>query len=83
MEKELYYCKVTWYDDYKEKNETATLLTLANSYSQAAEYTTESFHYVEEIHIEKIATNYGGDVNCIYIDDSKQTFDMIKEYNDY
>ena len=77
--KNIYYCKVTWFNDKEEKNITETVLVLAKSYSQAISQVEKSFFYIEEISVEKI----GDDVNCIYVDDSNSTREMIKEYNVY
>ena len=75
----IYYCKVTWFNDDEEKNVTETALALAESYSQAISKIEKSFAYIEELFVEEI----GSDVNCIYIDDSNSTREMIKDYNAY
>ena len=75
----IYYCKVTWFNDDEEKNVTETALALAESYSQAISKIEKSFTYIEELFIEEI----GSDVNCICIDDSNSTREMIKDYNAY
>ena len=76
---DIYYCKITWFNDDEEKNVTETALILAESYSQAISKIEKSFLDIEELFIEKI----GYDVNCIYIDDSSSTREMIKDYNAY
>lgn len=75
----IYYCKVTWFNDDEEKNITETALVLAESYSQAISKIEKSFIDIEEIFVEKI----GYDTYCIYIDDSNSTREMIKDYNAY
>ena len=77
--KDIYYCKVTWFNSDEEKNVTDTALVLANSYSQAISKIEKSFFDIEEIFAEKI----GYDVNCIFIDSSDSTREMIKNYNAY
>lgn len=77
--KDIYYCKVTWFNDKEEKNVIETALVLAKSYSQAISKIEKSFFDIEEIFAEKIGYN----VNCIYIDDSNSTREMIKDYNAY
>lgn len=77
--KDIYYCKVTWFNIDEEKSITDTALVLAKSYSQAISKLEESFLDIEEIFAEKI----GYDVNCIYIDSSDSTREMIKDYNAY
>ena len=77
--KNIYYYKVTWFNDDEEKNVTETALTLAESYSQAIYKIEKSFFDIEEIFAEKI----GYDVNCIFIDSSDSTREMIKNYNAY
>ncbi len=77
--KDIYYCKVTWFNSDEEKNVTDTALVLAKSYSQAISKLEESYLDIEEIFAEKI----GYDVNCIFIDSSNSTREMIKDYNAY
>lgn len=75
----IYYCTITWYDDYEEKNIPTTALVIAENYTQAMSKIEKSFVYIEEITIEEIAD----ETECIYIDDSVLTRQMIKEYNGY
>lgn len=75
----IYYCTITLYDDYEEKNIPTTALVIAENYTQAISKIEKSFVYIEEITIEEIA----GETECICIDDSNSTREMIKEYNGY
>ena len=80
--KELYYCTVTWYNDYDNETKTCHLLTIAGSYGEAVSNAEESFTFVEKVTAEKIVSDTD-DIKCIYIDDNPKTLEMIKEYNDY
>ena len=75
----IYYCTITLYDDYEEKNIPTTVLVIAENYTQAMSKIEKSFVCIEEITIEEIA----GETECICIDDSILTRQMIKEYNGY
>lgn len=80
MNSHLYYAKVKWYDDYKDKETTNCLVVVASSYSEAIAKIETDLTYIDNIEIEELTSNSSG---VIYIDDSKSTYDMIREENDY
>lgn len=80
MDSHLYYAKVKWYDDYKDKETINCLVVVASSYSEAIAKIETDLTYIDNIEIEELTYNSSG---VIYIDDSKATYDMIREENDY
>lgn len=80
MDNHVYYAKVKWYNDYADKEVTDCLVVAASNYSEATAKIETNFTYIDNIEIEELASNSSG---IIYVDDSKATYDMIKEENDY
>ena len=80
MDNHLYYAKVKWYNDYTDKETTNCLIVIASNYSEAIAKIEADLTYIDNIEIEELTSTSSG---VIYIDDSKATYDMIKEENDY
>lgn len=80
MNNHLYYAKVKWYNDYIDKETTNCLVVVASNYSEAIAKIETDLTYIDNIEIEELTSNSSG---IIYVDDSKATYDMIREENDY
>ena len=80
MANHLYYAKVKWYNDYTDKETTNCLVVVASNYSEAIAKIETDLTYIDNIEIEELTSNSSG---IIYVDDSKATYDMIREENDY
>lgn len=80
MDNHLYYAKVKWYNDYTDKETINCLVVIASNYSEAIAKIETDLTYIDNIEIEELTSTSSG---VIYIDDSKTTYDMIREENDY
>jgi len=50
----MYSAKVTWFDEYKDKDVTSCVLVCASSWGNAMELLNESFPEISELHMELI-----------------------------
>ena len=80
MDNHLYYAKAKWYNDYTDKETINCLIVIASNYSEAIAKIETDLTYIDNIEIEELTSTSSG---VIYIDDSKATYDMIREENDY
>lgn len=60
----MYKAKVSWYNDYDDKDEVSFVLVCAESWEAAMRYITESFEYIDSIEIEQI---HPGEQRIVYL----------------
>ena len=78
----IYYATVAWFDSIHEKEETSTMIVIADSYSEAISKIEADLDEIQNIEIELFVIGWDK-INCIYIDDSASTYDMLKDRNDF
>jgi hypothetical protein len=82
-EKELYFAKVKWYDEYNDEENTSCLFVFGTDYADAVENITKDLRWITNIEIKKISSTGLGDINCIYVPDDEKIIQAIMEENDY
>lgn len=60
----MYKAKVSWYNDYEDKDEVSFILVCAESWEAAMKYIVEAFDCIEFIEIEQLRA---GDHRIVYI----------------
>ena len=60
----MYKAKVSWYNDYEDKDEVSFILVCAESWEAAMKYIVEAFENIEFIEIEQLRA---GDHRIVYI----------------
>lgn len=60
----MYKAKVSWYNDYEDKDEVSFILVCAESWEAAMKYIVEGFDYIDSIEIEQL---HAGEHRIVYI----------------
>lgn len=60
----MYKAKVSWYNEYEDKDEISFILVCAESWEAAMKYIVEAFEHIEFIEIEQLRA---GEDRIVYI----------------
>ena len=63
----MYYAKVTWYDEYHDKEEVTHMLLPVASYSEACKEIDRCFKWVRSVYIELLYEFNENDIKAVYI----------------
>lgn len=63
----MFYAKVTWYNEYQEKEEVTHMMLPAASYTEACKEIERAYKDAFSIQLEQLYKFNENDIKCVYI----------------